>query len=219
MPVLSRRLMSFALVLFFLLSLPSLVAAQGKAADYERANNLRDRLQGLAVNVPERANWVGETSRFWYRKSVKGGISFVLVDAATLEKKPAFDHEKLAAALAAASGEKFTAVTLPFPSISFVDKERALEFAAAGSLWRCDLGSYECKKTGPAPTGFRGGRAPDASDDSPREFENDVFDGMAELPPRLKCPPSSGRVFRSPARGRPPKGPGRRPLPTANGTP
>jgi len=186
-----------ALVLF-----PQLISAQGKAADYERANALRDKFQGLAVNVPERATWIGETSRFWYRKSIKGGNAFVLVDAATLEKKPAFDHEKLAASLSAASGEKYTAVTLPFPAITFVDKEKSLEFAAAGSLWRCDLASYECKKTGPAPMGFRGMRSPDAAvDDAPREFENDVFDGMVELPPQVQSPPQQRQGFAFPGQG------------------
>ena len=86
--------------------LPVFIFAQGTQADYERANKLRDKFQGLAVNVPERATWVGNTNRFWYRKSVKGGNEFVLVDAETLTKKPAFDHAKLAASLSAAAGEK-----------------------------------------------------------------------------------------------------------------
>src|SRR5499426_1565172 len=88
--------------------------AQVTQADYERAAKLRDRLQGLVINAPERANWIGQTSRFWYRKSVKGGAEFVLVNAETLAKSPAFDHEKLAASLSATANEKYTAVTLPF---------------------------------------------------------------------------------------------------------
>ena len=63
---------------------------------------LRNKFQALAVNIPDRVNWIESTSRFWYRKSVKGGNEFVLVDAETLAKKPAFDHERLAAALSAA---------------------------------------------------------------------------------------------------------------------
>ena len=175
-----------ALILCLLL-LPAIIHAQGTRADYERANKLRDKFQGLAVNVPERASWIGTTSRFWYRKSVKGGNEFVLVDAETLAKKPAFDHAKLAASLSAAAGEKYTSLTLPFMSITFVDNEQALEFAAAGSAWKCSLSDYVCKKTGPAPQGPFRGRGPDESlDEFPEEFGNDVYDGMVALSPQAQ---------------------------------
>ena len=81
-------------------ALPAL--AQGTVADYQRAMGLRDKYQGLAPNVAEPATWIEKTPRFWYRKSVKGGNEFVLVEAGTEQKRPAFDHEKLAAALTAA---------------------------------------------------------------------------------------------------------------------
>jgi len=172
-----------------LLLSPTIIYAQVTQADYERAAKLRDNLQGLAVNVPERANWIGQTSRFWYRKSVKGGAEFVLVNAETLAKGPAFDHEKLAAALSAAANEKYEALKLPFQSITFVDDERALEFAAAGSMWRCNLSDYACKKTGAAPAnqfgfGRRGGGPEDNPEEPPQEFDNDVYDGMVDAAPQ-----------------------------------
>ena len=37
-----------------------------------------------------------------------------MVDADTQRKTPAFDHEKLAAALSKATGTSYTATTLPF---------------------------------------------------------------------------------------------------------
>ena len=92
----------------------SLVNAQGTLADYQRGQELARKTQGLVVDAPGAANWIGETDHFWYSKSVKGGTEFLLVDAAAATKKPAFDHEKLAAALSSASGKKYTALTLPF---------------------------------------------------------------------------------------------------------
>ncbi len=134
--------------------LPAGIYAQGTPADYERANSLREKYTALAVNLPEQANWIEKTSRFWYRKTVKGGHEFVLVDAETQAKRPAFDHERLAAALSATAGEKYTALKLPFQQISFVDGEKAIEFFAAESRWRCDLGDYAVKKLPPAREGF-----------------------------------------------------------------
>jgi dipeptidyl aminopeptidase/acylaminoacyl peptidase len=179
----SRELFWKASLICALLVMPAAAEAQGTVADYERALALRNKFQGLAINLAERANWIEQTTRFWYRKSVKGGNQFVLVDAATLAKKPAFDHERLAASLSSASGAKLTALTLPFDTIAFVDSETAIQFVASGSTWKCDLASYECKKTGPAPQGFP--RRPPA-DDTPAEFENDVYDGIVDLSPQAQ---------------------------------
>jgi hypothetical protein len=184
-----KHLFQIIALLSSLLLSPAIIYAQVTQADYERAARLREKLQGLAVNVPERANWIGQTSRFWYRKSVKGGAEFTLVDAETLAKRPAFDHEKLAASLSAAASEKYEPLKLPFQSITFVDNERALTFAAAGSMWRCELADYACKKTGAAPPNpFGFGRRPGGPDDNPeenpQEFGNDVYDGMVDLSPQ-----------------------------------
>jgi dipeptidyl aminopeptidase/acylaminoacyl peptidase len=125
------------------------VYAQGTLADYERASGLREKYLGATINLPERALWIEKTSRFWYRKSVKGANEFVLVDAATMIKRPAFDHERLAAALSTATGEKYSALKLPFLEIRFVDDEKAIEFYIDEDRWRCDLAGYTVKKLPP----------------------------------------------------------------------
>ena len=163
-------------LLICLLAQPLTIHAQGTLADYQRANGLRMRLQGLATGIPDRPGWIGSTSRLWYRKSVKFGHEFVLVDAETLVKKPAFDHQRLAASLSTAAGQTFTALMLPFNSITFVDNERAIEFTADPSVnrpgggppppfgpdstrWRCDLSDYSCKKLD-SPARTRAGEGP-----------------------------------------------------------
>src|SRR4051794_8478049 len=88
--------------------------AQGTLADYERAQGLQARARGLVVNQPGATNWIGESDHFWYAKTVRGGSEFVLVDAATAVKKPPFDHDKLAAAINAVTGGRYTGITLPF---------------------------------------------------------------------------------------------------------
>ena len=109
-----------------LLLLPVIADAQVTRADYERAAGLRRKYDGLAVNIVDWPTWIGKTNHFWYRKSVKGGNEFVLVDAETLTKKAAFDHERLAASLSSATGKKYTAITLPFMALTFVDMNREL---------------------------------------------------------------------------------------------
>src|SRR6185503_11650461 len=108
-------------------------------------------------------------------------------DAATLSKKAAFDHQRLATSLSTAAGQKYTAITLPFTTFNFADKETAITFAAAGSNWSCSLSDYVCKKSAQTGQGQRGGAQPPAMDDfdaSPAEFDNDVEDGMTYLLPQ-----------------------------------
>ncbi len=142
---------------------PLPAAAQGTLADYRRADGLGDRLQGLVVDIAERPSWIGETSRFWYRKTVEGGHRFVLVDADTRAQGPAFDHERLAATLSALpvfAQETISAVEFPFNRIGFTEDERSIEFVAVDLTWQCDLDTYACESQGAAPQRQGGGVGP-----------------------------------------------------------
>ena len=65
-------------------------------------------------------------------------------------------------------GGKYTSVTLPFTTFSFVDDDRAIEFSpgtgnqapqpsARAVTWRCALDSYTCRQSQPGGRGGRGG--------------------------------------------------------------
>ena len=167
----SNRLAAVALVLAATAVAPPVLLAQATVADYQRAMTLRDKYTGLAVGIGEEPRWIQQSSRFYYRHSVKGGHEWVLVDAATEEKKPAFDHARLAEAIAKATGRKATAIELPFTTFTFVEDQRAIEFtlggpgargggAAAGDNppWRCSLENYTCRQPALTGRGGRGGR-------------------------------------------------------------
>ncbi len=144
--------------------------AQVTAADYERAAHLWDKYKGLALNIAEEPHWIEDSDSFWYRKTVEGGHAFVVVDANALVKRPAFDHEKLAAALSSASGGKYTAVTLPFSDFEFVDKQGAIRFRIERQAWRCDVVKYVCEKAGtPEPEDDDGGY-----DNTPRAVNSET---------------------------------------------
>jgi hypothetical protein len=102
------------------------LGAQGTLEDYRRAAVINQRLGGLTVDIAQTPTWVGPT-RFWYRKSVKGGNQFVMVDAASGEKRAPFDHARLATALTSAASPRapYGATTLPFTEFVFVNNGRA----------------------------------------------------------------------------------------------
>jgi dipeptidyl aminopeptidase/acylaminoacyl peptidase len=136
------------LVAVILYGFPGAALAQGTLEDYVRADSFAERTRDLVIDVAEAPNWIGESSRFWYRKSVEGGDRFVLVDPTVPEKRPAFDHARLAASLTAARQDTVTEVTLPFRSFEYVDDEQAIEFVLADSTWRCELADYACENRG-----------------------------------------------------------------------
>ncbi len=159
------------LIAILLLALPVQLLAQGTAADYERAKNLRSQTQGLAYNNPGPSTWIDKTHRFWYRKTVKGGHQFVLVNADQLTKEPAFDHDKLAASLSKAAGESYTGITLPFNSITFAENDSAVEFQVGETRWQCSLASYACRSLGPSERPRREGGPPGPMGQAPPLFK------------------------------------------------
>jgi dipeptidyl aminopeptidase/acylaminoacyl peptidase len=148
--------------LIAVLSLGSVVpvAAQGTQADYDRALGLRKRYEALVGNAAEAPRWVGRTHKVYYRRTVKGGHDFILVDADTKAKGPAFDHGRIAASLSAAAGKTYGALDLPFNAFDVVDNDRAIQFVADSATWRCDIATSTCRKATPqeAQQGGGGGR-------------------------------------------------------------
>lgn len=204
-----------AFVAVAILALPTLLCAQGTAADYARADSLTRRFQNLVADVAERPVWL-DANRYWYRKSVVGGNSFVLADVRTKAKAAAFDHARLAASLNALTNQRYTAITLPFSEITF-DGATAVRFATAGSAYSCTLAEYTCTRTGAAPSPAFGGGAGRGGnpffapeDDQPTEvpwveddgMEAEVFAQRANaarfLQQPVRAPQSDTNVVRSP---------------------
>jgi dipeptidyl aminopeptidase/acylaminoacyl peptidase len=122
--------------------------------DYQAAEQLLRRAASpgeLVVGDRVRPQWIDGGARFWYAVSNGVGRRFVLVDPAAGTREPAFDHTRLAAALAAASGQPVDPEALPFRAIAPAGD--AVEFAAFGAYWRCRLDSYTCEPATFTPPG------------------------------------------------------------------
>jgi dipeptidyl-peptidase 4 len=95
--------------------------------------------------------WLDGGERFWYLADTADGKRFVLVDPAKGTREDAFDHERLAKALAKESGQDADAAALPFSAIAIAPG--AVEFDAFGAHWRCSLESYDCERSQAAAPG------------------------------------------------------------------
>ncbi|MCO1578336.1 prolyl oligopeptidase family serine peptidase [Crossiella sp. SN42] len=115
------------------------------ATVYAAAENLLSHTRSALMGEARvRPRWLDDGARFWYRVDGR----FVLVDPVAGTREPAFDHARLAAALAEAAGQQVDAGELPFRAIE--PGAGTVAFVAFGQRWRCDLGDYTCLPE-PAP--------------------------------------------------------------------
>src|SRR5512133_2710433 len=183
--------------------------AQGALADYQRAQDLQAKARGLVVNAPGPVTWIGKSARFWYARSVKGGTEFVLGDADARSKTLAFDHDRLAAAISAVAGRKYTGLALPFAPaqggrggrgatggapttapLVVADDAQSIQLGVGGAMYKCSLADSTCLKGEPIPQATAGGRggAPEDAALNPEGAGGDPADGIEYLPP----PPQQG---------------------------
>src|ERR1700691_5982169 len=106
-------------------------------ADYARAEKFMGyNVTPLVDHGSVRPNWWPD-DRFWYRDTTAQGTQFIIVDAASGARTPAFDHSALAAALSSAAGTAFDSHRLPFTEIEFSDDRQSVSFNTKGKRWRC----------------------------------------------------------------------------------
>ncbi len=114
-------------------------------ADYERAERmLSASVTPLVHGTAGAPNWLPD-GRFWYRATrTDGGSEFLLVNPSRRTREPAFDHTRLAAALASVSSTSVNGAQFPFTRIDLSDNARAVTVALRGQSYRCDLTGYKC---------------------------------------------------------------------------
>src|SRR5690242_757357 len=138
-------------------ALPGL-AQQGErrvftADDYARAERFMPyKTAPLVLHSGIRANWL-PGDRFWYRNTTGDGFEFVLYDAASGKRQPAFDQAKVAAALSTALNAKVEANRRPFTDFEYTPHAKGITFAARGRRFQCDLQQYQCAPDSTPRTG------------------------------------------------------------------
>jgi dipeptidyl aminopeptidase/acylaminoacyl peptidase len=132
-----------------LLTLATGLRAQGTRDDYDRARQLPGLMRGKVFRDRVEPHWFAANTRFWYRNDLAGGArEFVLVDAVGGGRQPAFDHQRLAAALFKSLGKEVRSERLPFDTITFDDGCTRLSFSIEGKRWQAELATYELRELG-----------------------------------------------------------------------
>ncbi|MBS1916566.1 MAG: DPP IV N-terminal domain-containing protein [Bacteroidetes bacterium] len=114
------------------------------ANDYAHAEKfLSYNTEPLVDRSYVQPNWL-PGDKCWYRVLTAGGSEFILVDPSKGSRSEAFDQQKLAASLSAATGKKYDAYMLPFREFNFAEDNKSILFRVNGKLWKCNLQTYNC---------------------------------------------------------------------------
>jgi dipeptidyl-peptidase 4 len=134
---------SLAVLAFLCVAAAAQQPRQYTDKDYANAEKfMAYNVSPLAFKGQVKAQILDDT-RFWYKAVDDSGITYTLIDPAKGTRGPAFDHEKLAAAINAIPHGPMhvDARHLYLSDLSFSDDDRVLNFSSAGNTYRCDLGA------------------------------------------------------------------------------
>jgi len=132
---------------------PARAGDEGSKAAYARADGLYESTRDTVFRASVRPEWSGDGRRLWYRNDLADGVKeYILVDVTKGERKPAFDHARLAEALAKAAGKPVDATKLALDRLAFAE-DGATTFAFEGKSYRFEP-SGELKEE-PAPPADR----------------------------------------------------------------
>ena len=125
-------------------------------ADYARAEGrLTSHTNPLVLGASVLPVWLDD-GRFWYRNRFEGGTEYVIVDPDAGTRERPFDHARMAAALAAATGEEYTAFALPLGDLAPEAGSVRFEVEVEGETYACGLDSDRCEAVpSPEPTPVR----------------------------------------------------------------
>lgn len=100
-------------------------------SDYARAEQMLAPYRARRVPGSSlRPQWLANGTRFWYRI----GTHYVEVNPVEKTRRDAFDHDRLASALSAASGHAAEAADLPITAVDIRD-DATVRFTAFGEHW------------------------------------------------------------------------------------
>jgi dipeptidyl-peptidase 4 len=118
--------------------------------DLRRAERPSRDADARAYKLRIAPHWSSDGDFLWYRNDLRDDRrEFILVDVIAGRREPAFDHDRLAAALTAKSIKDVTTERLPIESLWIDAPNQLIEFRADGKYWRCRLDLFELTEIEP----------------------------------------------------------------------
>ncbi len=130
-----------AIIVVFVLSFLS-HATTLTVEDYKQAERQLDKYTSkLVTGTVEYPHWHG--NKLYYRSNTVDGNRFFVVDALSKKRKLAFNHKKLAQAIAVITDSEVNESSIPFKTFKVKANDK-ISFALSGKYYTCKLKNYHC---------------------------------------------------------------------------
>jgi len=111
---------------------------------YQQAERqLVSHAEKLIIGTLDNPSWA-KKNQLTYSSHTEQGKQFFIIDAITKIKKSAFDHQKLARALARITEQEVNQEELPFKHFN-ITSEKLISLDIASKSYQCNIESYLCK--------------------------------------------------------------------------
>lgn len=122
-------------------------SAAEMAEAYQRGAKIDSALRNIPTNNDISPNWNKAGTAFWYRKNLPNkNWEYIYVDAPSGKRQLAFDHGKLASALANLSGKKFNPQRLSFGFLYF-NAADLITLKTENKWFQVNLNTYKAQET------------------------------------------------------------------------
>ncbi len=142
-----KPLISALFTIFVLLLTTAASVAQGTAEDYKRALSLGEKYRDKVFNSPSQFNWIENSHLCWYINNAPNGDFYMLINADDASQAPAFDHNRMAAALQGVFDRDFDAGDLDLEDFGIDPESNEATFRIDSAQVKVDLNSYKADIT------------------------------------------------------------------------
>lgn len=141
-----KNTFSSVLLLFLIIFNLQFAKAQGTVADYKRAESIDTLFKNKVFNTPSSFYWLN-SKEFWYCNNAETGNEYVLINAVSKQKKPVFNHVKLAQLLSKTLQKDVKSTEIVISGLKFDDKKTYLTFKNDSLEFKLNLKKYTLEVT------------------------------------------------------------------------
>ena len=116
--------------------------AQGTLKEFRKAEEVETLFAGKVYNAPRKFHWI-DNNFFWYTNKTRKGKEYLLVNSKEEEQFLAFDHSRLADALAEELDKQVPKNNIQIHDLDFADDRSTLVFTIDNSRISANLDNYE----------------------------------------------------------------------------
>ena len=122
------------------MQIPAVVVAQGKLADYQRAERMNTLIQNKIEEAPANVRWLKEKHCYFYSYTLGEEIKYMFLNSTDYAISEAFNEKKMKVALNKISTEKNALIS----NVNIDERGENVNFTSLGKIYTYNILSSTC---------------------------------------------------------------------------